>query len=830
MDAKRSFFYGWACPVMAAIALTFGLNTTSATPVCDDNGGLSPYICVDKDGVPAVHGQDFVRDFTDPANPDITLITGNLDWQVWSQNAFNFPTAANLGGVKIDPSLDSDNFVVTICNPEGFPGARGFGGAVLIDTDPQSTWTGYSSLPQVVVSNDLTGDITVRESGGNGGALDLEVGTIATGHIQEGVTVTADKLSNLSVTGNLHGAINIVDMLPGAELRIERKVTSTGSITISGNAELVKVEDNVEGTVSIGTIAPTGYLSVGEVSGGPERVVISSANLTETGAILVNESHGLVIVAGDVFGSITVNNITGPGGFVFEIIGTTHENAVITIGDINPVGLIAALICDQNCPNPNPPAPCCEFNGALILESGIPPDFGLSFHGPIRDKPGHDAFDFNGQDLQGLLEFPGGNGRIVNIGEISGTMNAADGLTVLDFTGHIEVGSLAGAITTFSPHNLGGTVSISGDVTATGAINPGASLDASISVGGDMSGLITSVDDMSGEILVTGLVDGTIDIGGAFSGNICAANVPPGGPLPSNITVGSIDDDPVTGAKLCGVSIGCLVNSDCTEDPDDPGTADLYDLNRCWHPCNGTGSPAVCAPVAATRLYHTTQNNRYLTFDPNNNVNGVALEVELTAGPGALVVLGWVGAPDPTSGVSRIVDDPHFATAWPGVIQLADCGIVPGATYDIRATDDETNFSLPLTISTTAVPVAPFHWADVVGPVDPATGLWTDPNGVTNFMDVQASLLAFAGVWQGSDVSWLDVHPQCPSRRSVFERLERRSDRHVVGRQPLYRRGRGVRDRRDLRRRQRMYRRRLRDLCLSEHEQLLRRCQRLHVG
>ncbi len=173
----------------------------------------------------------------------------------------------------------------------------------------------------------------------------------------------------------------------------------------------------------------------------------------------------------------------------------------------------------------------------------------------------------------------------------------------------------------------------------------------------------------------------------------------------------------------------------------------------------------VAAPVAAERPYHTAANNRYLTFDANNLAD-VALEVELLAGPGTPGVLGWVGQPN-VNGVSRIVDTPYFATAWPGVVLLGDCGIVPDALYAIRATTGGPS-SPSLLISTIAKP-EPNFWGDVVGslvpmdPLDPLIYRWSDPDGVTDEQDVDAVLLGFVNRWHGADVTWLDVEGEVPN-------------------------------------------------------------------
>jgi hypothetical protein len=156
---------------------------------------------------------------------------------------------------------------------------------------------------------------------------------------------------------------------------------------------------------------------------------------------------------------------------------------------------------------------------------------------------------------------------------------------------------------------------------------------------------------------------------------------------------------------------------------------------------------------------HNTRRNRYISFDPNNAVS-VAFQVELVAGPSAPGVLGWVGEPDANS-VSRVVADPYFSASWPRVISVADCEIVPVATYGIRATVDGVILSDPLEVGTILKP-GTWYYGDTVGEgtgeLPPALG-FTPPNGVVNVTDVQAYILSVQGDSSPSaPVSWVDLH------------------------------------------------------------------------
>ncbi|MBU0717075.1 MAG: S8 family serine peptidase, partial [Planctomycetes bacterium] len=114
---------------------------------------------------------------------------------------------------------------------------------------------------------------------------------------------------------------------------------------------------------------------------------------------------------------------------------------------------------------------------------------------------------------------------------------------------------------------------------------------------------------------------------------------------------------------------------------------------------NSNGTPDECevsTPAVAPGL-HGFAKNRYVSFDPNNG-NSVAFQVELVSSayfPGSVGVLGWAGEPDEND-MSRIEGTPYFSDAWPAVIHLGDCEIVPVSTYGVRASFDGTGLTDPL--------------------------------------------------------------------------------------------------------------------------------------
>ena len=157
-----------------------------------------------------------------------------------------------------------------------------------------------------------------------------------------------------------------------------------------------------------------------------------------------------------------------------------------------------------------------------------------------------------------------------------------------------------------------------------------------------------------------------------------------------------------------------------------------------------------------------TPKNRYLSFQPNNADTPVAFHVELTASdyfPGSVGVDGWVGEPD-VDDVCRLVPEAYYNDAWPAIVHVGDCHVVPAATYEVTATCNGEVFTGPLTVSTISPPGTKY-WADVVGGF---AGTWEPPNGVVNMSDIQAILQAFSGLETAPHLTWVDLDGAVPNK------------------------------------------------------------------
>ncbi|MBU0717861.1 MAG: hypothetical protein KJ749_06390 [Planctomycetes bacterium] len=174
---------------------------------------------------------------------------------------------------------------------------------------------------------------------------------------------------------------------------------------------------------------------------------------------------------------------------------------------------------------------------------------------------------------------------------------------------------------------------------------------------------------------------------------------------------------------------------------------------------------AVEPPMAPPAPFDA-RKNRYVSFAPQNLGKSVAFQVEVAASalfPGVTGVVGWVDEPTelvPGEGIAGIADSPVYRV-WPEtVIHLGGCAIVPGTTYQLRASTTPEEFSGPFQVATVAMP-APNVWGDVAGAI--GGDEWSAPNGVVNFDDVTAAIQFFLSATTAPHLTWVDLEPQGPN-------------------------------------------------------------------
>jgi hypothetical protein len=201
----------------------------------------------------------------------------------------------------------------------------------------------------------------------------------------------------------------------------------------------------------------------------------------------------------------------------------------------------------------------------------------------------------------------------------------------------------------------------------------------------------------------------------------------------------------------------------------------------------GWDYPRILPPVEPSGP-HDVRKNRYIAFAPTSGASTAAYQVEMSSGPGATGIVGWVGTPwDPSCQkedgtplmgsppclgndyLARVVDTRVDRVWSEPLIQTGDCEIVPVAEYGVRVIlngDDDTdflNFSPWFVVRTIAKP--DLQWGDTVG--QKYGNSWTAPQGVLNVTDLQSLLLAIQDL-EGPHPSWVDVHGQGPGSPPNF--------------------------------------------------------------
>lgn len=387
---------------------------------------------------------NFSFDFTDPDNPGVEFVSGDLGWVVRSQVSESNATPANLGSVTIDPSQSTDNFAVKIANGAN-PGAANVGG---INLTAQS-WTGYSRLTGGSITGDLNGDLKVKKSGSTGGDATFTIEGDAVGNID----VDSIATGGLTIEGNFGDGNTYtmnVDKLDGQTIQIGETAAGTG-ITIDemlGSAKLkvgyllgqrtssnvaVWVESDVPSTAEIDltNIDLSGSIQVGAQSEPHNGTIIVGALAGTVGAL-----SGTIIVA-ELGGTIEVKGGVGSEGFI----------------DLD-ADLGGDILINTNRENAN-------FSGQIIATGRLTGDGLIHIYDNNQGQYGH----FNGTKIHlSDANDVGSSGNIIVDGDVSAR---------IEFRG-----------------NFSGTVDVGGDLLDAGTIYVGKTID--VTPGGDLSGRSSS--------------------------------------------------------------------------------------------------------------------------------------------------------------------------------------------------------------------------------------------------------------------------------------------------------------------------------------------------
>lgn len=236
----------------------------------------------DQGGTPILNVHYSVKT-TSPASPefpDIELLTGHLDWRIWSTDTDN---PGGVGDIGVISCPTADNFAIAVTDDSDGPGARDMKAVSLV---PSSS-TNYSSIRTtgfhgLYITGDLTDELTVQAStSGTGGEADVFVGGPVTADL------TIPKLNYFGTTDEFSGTME-VDELSGnidiAEL--------SGSVSIgmaNGDSTVIRIFLPVSGSVSVSYvtsdqfvvffpsgIAESGLLALGDVQVGQGNLALGS--------------------------------------------------------------------------------------------------------------------------------------------------------------------------------------------------------------------------------------------------------------------------------------------------------------------------------------------------------------------------------------------------------------------------------------------------------------------------------------------------------------------------------------------------------------------------
>ena len=219
-------------------------------------------------------------------------------------------------------------------------------------------------------------------------------------------------------------------------------------------------------------------------------------------------------------------------------------------------------------------------------------------------------------------------------------------------------------------------------------------------------------------------------------------------------------------------------------DRDEDGFFDGDEIDGCSDPTDPQSVPPQCEPIDLVAPIpapppHDIRKIRYISIDPRgeDGTNAgrefdirVTITSTLVNGVTAVGAQWWANLPDANCisivGPTR----PPTAPNWDAcpTLHLTGCPIIPTSSYDIVVVDGGIE-SDPLVGAATQLPPADNKWwGDAVGIFTGDAGtppnIWTPPQGVTNFDDVNASLKTFIdpGAVNATHTSVTDIHPNRP--------------------------------------------------------------------
>ncbi|MGD2110638.1 MAG: hypothetical protein PVI86_14765, partial [Phycisphaerae bacterium] len=183
------------------------------------------------------------------------------------------------------------------------------------------------------------------------------------------------------------------------------------------------------------------------------------------------------------------------------------------------------------------------------------------------------------------------------------------------------------------------------------------------------------------------------------------------------------------------------------------GVTEVWRVPVCAIATSPVGDPMTPDQGSGTK-------NRYLSFQAGDVERQQAVRVVFDSLPGYEYAEGrtmWVQEPFEVSEASGSNDDTPPPTFWAArlgcapfytdwttyeTVHVFDASVIEASTYELRAinvgcdTADLGAYSAPLMVNTS-------RCGDVVGDFDPATQIWTAPDGIVDFVDISAVVEKF---------------------------------------------------------------------------------------
>lgn len=552
-----------------------GVVTLLSLCVQPSLGGVpTVHVTWNQAGSPPILGTDYLIDPSVPAYPNVELITGSLNWRIWSTDP---NVEGGVGDIGVISCPHAQNFGIKILTPSGGQGAREVVGMNLQPTS-------VSNYSRIVDGNfsALTGFLYLQKSedgaGGNIGSLHVE--TVGFGNvllIPGGVTgnVTIDAMSDYSAVvlgaDTVSAMLTIAEIGENALLAVEKisgqvnigAMYSGAEVTISKLAfsSALDVGDMVDGSsLFLNTIAHNEYTvgataHIGGMHGSSLVSVGCPCGVEEEACPCRDSIPVLAVTIDSMDGQSTVRYHYGPGNASrLEIGEMTGSNRIES-------GKLAS-------------------GGTISLSEGIPVNCTVE----LTTMSSGSLVDLNDGPVNGTFKVLSScDGAIANGGEVTGAVDIPGNASVATFGkvapgGQITTGpSATGVIIVLSdldgiiraPLGLWGTIRVDGFIGITGLIEVDLNLAGLVQVGQHVAtgGAVTVDGNIigSGNVNIIGMNHGLIHVGGTMDTQSLIK-------VSGGLNAGSLIDVNTSGASNSTTAGTIWIGGSATQNPLPPVT------------------------------------------------------------------------------------------------------------------------------------------------------------------------------------------------------------------------------------------------------------------